>query len=166
MRITCVRLKALTACLRCAGDDHGKAQLKIDLWVGNMTTAYMPLRFDQTDLALAINALSEDELDQLDFGVIGFDDACSVCLYNKTESKLAGLSRERVVGMHLFNVVAPCMNNFMVAQRFQDALENGVALDDSLDYVFTLRMRPLKVRLRLLSAPALKYRYVLVQRAA
>jgi hypothetical protein len=58
------------------------------------------------------------------------------------------------------------MNNFMVAQRLQDALETGAALDESLDYVFTLRMRPVKVKLRLLAAPALAYRYVVVQRAA
>jgi hypothetical protein len=53
-----------------------------------------------------------------------------------------------------------------VAQRLHDAHETGIALDESLDYVFTLRMRPVKVKLRILAAPALKYRYVLVRRAA
>jgi photoactive yellow protein len=131
-----------------------------------MTTLGSPLHFDQPDLPLTIDGLTEEELDQLDFGVIGIDGECAVRLYNKTESQIAGLSRERVIGNHLFNVVAPCMNNFMVAQRLQDALETGAALDESLDYVFTLRMRPVKVKLRLLAAPALAYRYVVVQRAA
>jgi photoactive yellow protein len=131
-----------------------------------MTTACSPARFDQTDLPMTIGGLSEEALDQLDFGVIGIDSECVVRLYNTTEGKIAGLSRDRVVGNHLFNVVAPCMNNFMVAQRLQEALETGAVLDETIDYVFTLRMRPVKVKLRLLVAPALTYRYVLVRRAA
>ncbi len=131
-----------------------------------MTTTCPTVRFDQPDLPLAIGGLSEEALDQLDFGVIGMDRECIVRLYNKAESTLAGLSRDRVIGSHLFNVVAPCMNNFMVAQRLQDALETGVCLDSAIDYVFTLRMRPVKVKLRLVAAPELNYRYVFVQRAA
>jgi photoactive yellow protein len=130
-----------------------------------MTAVFSPVHFDQPDLPLTIDGLTEEELDQLDFGVIGIDGQCVVRLYNKIESQIAGLSRDRVIGNHLFTVVAPCMNNFMVAQRLQDALETGVALDVTLDYVFTLRMRPVKVKLRLLAAPALTYRYVIVQRA-
>jgi hypothetical protein len=56
------------------------------------------------------------------------------------------------------------MNNFMVAQRFEDAEDDGVALDDTIDYVLTLRMRPVKVKLRLLAEPGSDQRYVLVQR--
>jgi hypothetical protein len=56
------------------------------------------------------------------------------------------------------------MNNFLVAQRFEDAAESGTALDDTIDYVLTLRMRPVKVRLRLLAEPSNPVRYVLVQR--
>jgi hypothetical protein len=64
----------------------------------------------------------------------------------------------------LFTNVAPCLNNFMVAQRFEDAQDEGSALDDTIDYVLTLRMRPVKVKLRLLAAPGSDKRYVLVQR--
>jgi hypothetical protein len=60
--------------------------------------------------------------------------------------------------------VAPCLNNFMVAQRFEDAQDDGAPLDDTIDYVLTLRMRPVKVKLRLLAAPDCAVRYVLVQR--
>ena len=56
------------------------------------------------------------------------------------------------------------MNNFMVAQRFADALASGTTLDAAIDYVLTLRMRPVKVKLRLLAAPGVAIRYVLVQR--
>ena len=129
-----------------------------------MNTTVELAKFDLPDLARIIDGLSAEELDQLDFGVIGFDDSGLVFKYNRRESQLAGLSRERVVGSHLFDVVAPCMNNFLVAQRFEDALATGDTLDAVVDYVFTLRMRPTKVKLRLLSNPALTLRYVLVQR--
>jgi hypothetical protein len=69
-----------------------------------------------------------------------------------------------VLGQPLFTNVAPCLNNFMVAQRFEDAQDEGCALDDTIDYVLTLRMRPVKVTLRLLAEPGSEQRYVLVQR--
>ncbi len=120
--------------------------------------------FDQPELATALQPMVEGQLDQLDFGVIGFDADGVVRTYNTFESKAAGLSPERVVGQPLFTVVAPCMNNFMVAQRFDDARANGEALDATIDYVLTLRMRPIKVKLRLLAAPGAGLQYVLVRR--
>jgi hypothetical protein len=52
----------------------------------------------------------------------------------------------------------------MVAQRFEDAVDDASSLDDTIDYVLTLRMRPVKVKLRLLADPGSAMRYVLVQR--
>ncbi|WP_345815384.1 hypothetical protein AAGS40_23670 [Paraburkholderia sp. PREW-6R] len=56
------------------------------------------------------------------------------------------------------------MNNFMVAQRFEDEAEAG--LDAIVDYVLTLRMRPTPVRLRLLAGAGSAARFVLVERKA
>lgn len=123
------------------------------------------IAFDQPDLHLSLAALPADTLDSLDFGVIGFDAETVVVQYNSFESRAAGLSPQRVLGQPLFTLVAPCMNNFMVAQRFEDAAQSGAALDETLDYVLTLRMRPVKVKLRLLAGAAPGARYVLVQRA-
>ena len=120
--------------------------------------------FSSPDVFTALGAMSDAERDQLGFGVIGFDADTVVCQYNQFESDAAGLGMARVLGQPLFTVVAPCMNNFMVAQRFDDALEAGDALDATIDYVLTLRMRPVKVALRLLAAPGAPIRYVLVQR--
>jgi photoactive yellow protein len=122
------------------------------------------LEFDQADICNRIETLDESELDGLDFGVIGFDADTAVRRYNAFESKLAGLSPQRVLGNGLFTVVAPCMNNFLVAQRFEDAAASATALDVTINYVFTLRMRPAKVSLRLLASPTLALRYVLVNR--
>lgn len=128
-----------------------------------MTDECMP-HFDAPDLGATLAAMSEADLDGLDFGVIGFDGETLVTLYNVFESHCAGLSRERVVGHALFTTVAPCMNNFLVAQRFEDAHASDEPLDATIDYVLTLRMRPVKVRLRLIAEPRAAARYVLVHR--
>lgn len=120
--------------------------------------------FNQIDLFSSIDTTSADALDDLEFGVIGFDAETLVTHYNTYESQAAGLSPQRVLGHPLFTLVAPCMNNFMVAQRFEDAAQSGAALDVTIDYVLTLRMRPVKVKLRLLAGTKRGTRYVLVQR--
>ncbi len=124
----------------------------------------MALDFAQPDILVHLMALDSTELDALEFGVIGIGVDTVVRDYNTHESKIAGLSKERVIGHPLFTVVAPCMNNFMVAQRFEDAAATGQALDVTLDYVLTLRMRPVKVQLRLLAGPRAERRFVLVNR--
>ncbi len=129
-----------------------------------MTTAHAT-SFADAGLLNELDGLASDELDALDFGVIGIDATGAVGRYNAFESKAAGLSPARVLGQPLFTVVAPCMNNFMVAQRFEEAKETSSALDATVDYVLTLRMRPVKVKLRLLAAPGGTWRYVLVQRS-
>jgi photoactive yellow protein len=122
------------------------------------------LQFGQPDLLPGLAALSAAELDELDFGVIGFDAETLVKRYNVYESKAASLSTKSVLGHPLFTVVAPCMNNFLIAQRFEDAAADGTRLDDTIDYVLTLRMRPVKVKLRLLACDGAALRYVLVSR--
>jgi len=122
------------------------------------------LAFDQADLAARLPALTPEEFDGLDFGVIGFDAGTAVRVYNSFESRCAGLSLARVLGQPLFTSVAPCMNNFLVGQRFEDARSNSAALDDTIDYVLTLRMRPVKVKLRLLATPGHEMSWVLVKR--
>jgi photoactive yellow protein len=129
-------------------------------------TELLTLAFQQADLLERIDGLADTEIDTLDFGVIGFDGDGIVRRYNAFESQCAGLAPQRVLGHALFTVVAPCMNNFLVAQRFEDAAAAAAVLDATIDYVLTLRMRPVKVRLRLLAAPGAAMRYVLVHRSA
>ena len=111
-------------------------------------------------LLQTLGAADSAALDAAPFGIIAFDRAAKVVEYNALESRSAGLSRELVIGKTLFEDVAPCMNNFLVAQRFVDEPE----LDATLDYVLTLRMRPTRVRIRLLQHPESARAYVLVER--
>ena len=122
------------------------------------------LAFGQSDLLARLEKMDASELDLLEFGVIGFDATTQVTRYNSHEVKMAALSPQRVLGKPLFTAVAPCMNNFLVAQRFEDAAAEGSALDATIDYVLTLRMRPVKVKLRMLAEPGAAVRYVLVLR--
>lgn len=100
------------------------------------------------------------ERDQLPFGVIGFERDTVARIYNATESRLAGLKPERVIGQPFFDAIAQCMNNYLVAQRFEDE----PALDEVIPYVLTLRMRPTAVRMRLLAQPDCALRFILIER--
>lgn len=112
-----------------------------------------PIRLDGAD---------PEFLDSLPFGVIGLASDGVVEAYNATESAYARLRPETVLGQPFFLSVAVCMNNFMVAQRFDDEPE----LDVVIDYVLTFRMRPTPVRMRLIKRSDLRRRYLLIERRA
>jgi photoactive yellow protein len=119
-----------------------------------------------TETSFEAIALSELEImgredrDALPYGLVGFAADTIVQIYNAAEARMSGLDPATVVGVPFFDAVAQCMNNFMVAQRFEDEAE----LDDIVPYVLTLRMRPTKVRLRLLATAGILRRYVLIER--
>jgi photoactive yellow protein len=117
------------------------------------------MKFETCSLRDLENAPS-GSLDDLPFGVIGFGQDGKVETYSAAESRMAGLAPDKVVGRHVFAVVAPCMNNFLVAQRFEDEPE----LDVTIDYVLTLRMRPTPVKIRMLKSAGASRRYLLIQR--
>ena len=120
----------------------------------------MSLKFTQPELHEGLATADADALDSLPFGVVGLALDGKVTSYNIAESRLSGLTPANVVGRHFFSAVAPCTNNFMVAHRF----ENETAIDDIIDYVFTLRMQPTKVRLRLLKEAGRSLMFLAVER--
>ncbi len=89
----------------------------------------------------ALEGSSLVDTDALDFGLIVMDRADTVTWYNAFESARAGIGREQVLGRNFFVAVGPCTNNYLVAQRYTDE----PALDDFVDFVFTLRMTPTPV---------------------
>lgn len=118
------------------------------------------MNFDDSDLFDQLISTPDEELQDTPFGVIGMGADHHVVFYNRTESAGAGIGSDKVMGRHFFTEVAPCTNNFMVSQRFESEDE----LDDTIDYVFTLRMKPTPVRLRLLARPDAERSFVLVER--
>ena len=107
-----------------------------------------------------LNEMTPEQLDALPFGVVGLSREGIVESYNATESRLAGLPAATVIGSPFFLSVAQCMNNYLVAQRFEEEAD----LDVLLPYVLTFRMRPTPVKLRLLKSEAASRAYVLIQR--
>jgi len=112
------------------------------------------------DLHDQLDRLSQAELDAMEFGVVRMSTSGKVVAYNAYESRLAGLSRERVIGKHFFTEVAPCTNHYIVSVRF----DAPINLDALVPYVFTLRMRPTHVQLRLLKKERSTYQYLIVAR--
>lgn len=118
------------------------------------------LVFSTSDIIFFLDACDFAAFDALSFGVIAMAFDGTVVAYNAAESALSGLTSARVIGRHFFSAVAPCTNNFMVAHRFETESD----LDETIDYVFTLRMMPTPVRLRLLKRPGAARMYLLVER--
>ena len=117
------------------------------------------MNFDDADIARTLERCDGVTLDALEFGVIAMTLGGVVDRYNAYESRCAGLSAARVLGKNFFTEVAPCTNNYLVASRFEECAR----LDEKLPYVFTLRMKPRKVELRLLKVPEMDHQYVLVR---
>ena len=119
-------------------------------------------RIDEPDLLARLEAMSPQALDDLPFGVIGFAADGRITRYNRYESEAAQFPVAEVLGQHLFEELAPCLNNYLVAGVFDEA--GSSAVDSSLPYVLTFRMKPTRVSLRLLAPAGAGTRYVLVQR--
>jgi photoactive yellow protein len=116
--------------------------------------------FSEPDLIYRLEAARDDVLDELGFGVVRLGRDGRVVAYNAYESRAAALSRERVLGRHFFTEIGSCMDNALVARRFDADGE----LDAEIDYLFTLRLKPTPVRLRLLKSPRATAMYLLVRR--
>ena len=117
------------------------------------------MTFDDPTLIAMLDSAGEADLDQLAFGVVGLDREGRVDRYNTHEERSSGLARDQVIGRNFFFDVAPCMNNYLVAERLEED-----SLDVTIPYVLTFRMRPTPVRLRLIRTEAAR-RWVLVSRA-
>ncbi len=98
--------------------------------------------------------------DALEFGLVAMDLDGTVLAYNVAESECAGIRAESVLGLTFFTDVAPCTNNYLVSGRYEEEAD----LDETIDYVFTLRMRPTPVRLRMLKCTESGRQYLAVRR--
>ncbi len=116
------------------------------------------LAFDSVDLLAQLEALPPEEIDQLPFGLIVMNRDGEVVGYSAYESARAGIAPHKVLGRNFFTSVGPCTNNYLIAQRYLDEPD----LDDFVDFVFTLRMAPTPVRLRLMARAGSERQYLAV----
>ncbi len=107
-----------------------------------------------------LNKSDEITLNTLNFGIIGFNNNGIITVYNKTEENMSGLSYSTVINQPLFTLVAPCLNNYLVALRF----ETEPVIDEVIPYVFSFKIKPCRVKLRLIKSPESSVNYILVER--
>ena len=126
---------------------------------GDTDVGLEDIGFESANLLNRLDLMADETLDHLKFGIIRFDKTDKVIFYNKTESQASLLPLTKVLGRNFFATVAPCMNNYMVATRFEIEPE----LDAVIDYVLTLRMPPTPVKMRLLASQSSPNRYVVIK---
>jgi photoactive yellow protein len=114
--------------------------------------------FVDPDLLDKLEQAELETLEGLPFGLITMNRNAIVLAYNRNEARRSGLAPASVIGQDFFVSVGPCTNNYLVAQRFIDEPD----LDATLDYVFTFRMAPTPVRLRLLARAGSERQYLAV----
>jgi photoactive yellow protein len=131
-------------------------------------------QFGDPGLLDALESVPPGGIDDLGFGLIVMDRDGRVTGYNRAESELSGLPVSEVTGRNFFIEVGPCTNNYLIAQRYADAggPDAGGAdagdtdtgdLDEQRDYVFTYRMAPTPVRLRLMARRGSSRQYLAVR---
>ncbi|MBF0376327.1 MAG: phosphonate transporter [Desulfamplus sp.] len=116
--------------------------------------------FEDKFIGVKIESAKQEEKDSCPFGIIGFDNNGIIREYNKTESDNSGYSKEFILNKHIFLDVAPCMNNYLVALKFDEKKE----FDETIPYILSFKVKPIKVQLRLIKNKELQLNYVLIKR--
>ena len=120
------------------------------------------IAFDDKNIVQVLSRMSDEELNSLDFGVTALDNDCVVKGYNNYLVNLSGVSIQKAMGYHYFSNVAPCMNNFMVAQKLEDAIDEKIQFDETINYVLSVRMKPTRVKLRIIHDSNTSVSYILI----
>ena len=90
------------------------------------------------DLAELVETLSEDDLNQLPFGLIQLDRGGKVLRFNQAESRLARYDRKAAIGANFFDDVAPCAKVKEFHGKFIQAVEEK-NLHEVFPYVFRFK---------------------------
>jgi photoactive yellow protein len=101
--------------------------------------------FSEVTIVDWLDSNSEESYDSLPFGVVQMNRQGIVTAYNTYESIIGGISKDNALGKNFFIQVAPCTNNFMVAEKYKQEI-----LDEELPYMFTYVTQPTPVILRLI----------------
>jgi photoactive yellow protein len=108
--------------------------------------------------------LSEEEIDDLPFGLIAVDHEGNIEQYNSYESRLARLAKDRVVGRNFFRDVAPCTAVQEFQGRFERFVREGGDGAESFDYVFPFSFGRQHVNITFLRSSKNKQIKILVNR--
>jgi photoactive yellow protein len=101
--------------------------------------------FNDSSLPEWLDLQSDEIYDTLNFGLVKMNYSGMITAYNVVLSELAGVSKEKALGKNFFIEIAPCTNNFMVAEKYKKDI-----LDEVIQYMFTYITKPTPVELRLI----------------
>lgn len=113
-----------------------------------MTSPPQTAARNRGDAGIDLDALSPNELDRLDHGVIALDSGGRVVRYNLGAVTLSGLSAQAVIGRHYFREVVPSTNVPAFHGRFLEGVRRG-ALGEHFEFVFGRKPHPLRARIDL-----------------
>jgi photoactive yellow protein len=80
--------------------------------------------------------LAESEIDALPFGLISVEADGTIAQYNAYESRMARLSKDRVIGRNFFRDVAPCASVQEFQGRFERFVQGTGDATESFDFEF------------------------------
>lgn len=106
------------------------------------------MRFLDEDRIQEIIQLSEQQLDEIEYGVVKIDDRGVIEIYNKEESERANVAKNDAIGKNFFTQIAPCTNNGIFYGSFKNGLQTR-QLDLIFPYTFTYKMKPTPVKIHL-----------------
>lgn len=99
---------------------------------------------------LTLDARTDEELDQLPYGVIAVDAEGTILQYNVAESRLARLDRTQVYGKSFFRQVAPCTQTPEFEGRFREFTAPGFPAPTlRFPYVFDFKFGAQQVEVEL-----------------
>jgi photoactive yellow protein len=101
--------------------------------------------FSEATIIDWLDSNSGESYDALPYGVVQMNEQGIVKAYNSNISIIGGVTKDNAIGKNFFVQVAPCTNNFMVAEKYQQE-----TLDEEMPYMFTYITQPTPVILRLL----------------
>jgi photoactive yellow protein len=88
----------------------------------------------------------------LPFGAVLLDRTGKILKYNQAEGLIAGRNPADVMGKFFFTDIAPCAKGKRFYGEFLRFASTGV-LNVMLDYEFDYKMKPVRVRIHMKSAP-------------
>lgn len=114
---------------------------------------------------MALDALSDEALDALPYGVICLDPDGRILRYNLAESRLARLDRNQVLGRAFFGQVAPCTATPEFQGRFASFHAPGASAPSlQFEYVFDFKFGAQVVDVELFRSASPGRTYVVINR--
>lgn len=111
-----------------------------------------------------LDALSDEELDTLPFGVIGLDREGRILRYNVAEARFARLDRGRVLGKSFFGEIARCTATPEFLGRFETFVRDPATAPVRFPFVFAFRFGAQQVDVEMGGAPGSGRVYLCVNR--